>query len=172
MALERDKKIDQILEGFNHRKIEEHKPITEHHTIEDVYNRMENCEKEIESLNGKLDKIIPILGEQIARKDNNIESQRLDKSYAEVLVLLLNINTCIENDVSIDKSLVTYIQTEINRVLAKYGYRIVDFSDDTRNYYEVEYHNISEEFELVRRAIINNKDELIIEGKIYLKNND
>ena len=173
MEPDKDKKaLDKILEGFSHKRGEDVKPVHQKLTIEDLYNKIEKNEQEIGNLHSKLDAILDRLGEGKKLVEMNRANYRLENSYVDILIFFLNINTCIENDSSINKDFAHYIQTEIQRVLAKYGYKIVDFSEETRDHYDIEYQPILEDFELVRRAIINNEDELIIKGKIYLKLNN
>lgn len=173
MEPDKDKKaLEKILEGYSHKRGEDVRSVHPKLTIEDLYNKIEKNEQEIGNLHSKLDAILDRLGEETKLVQMNRDSYRLENSYVDILIFFLNINTCIENDSSINKDFAHYIQTEIQRVLAKYGYKIVDFSEVAKDYYDIEYQPISEDFELVRRAIINNEDELIIKGKIYLKLNN
>lgn len=161
----KDKKACQaILDEYSHRKEMETKTTKLDVTIENINKRVESQEKEIAGLDKKLDLVLLSL----THLENRINIPQLEQTHIEILMLLLNINACLENDSNINRDLLVYIQTEIDRVLIKYGYKIVNYSEVTKEYYEVEYQPITGDSKLVRRALVNNNNELIISGKIYL----
>lgn len=170
MGVSKDKQaFETVLEGVSQRKENEVRATKPYFTIEDIYKIVEKQGIKITDLQNKLDLVLCSLRELENRNNDCSNILPLEKTHIEIFILILNINACLENDLSINHELQGYIHSEMNRVLSKYGYTIVDYSEATKEYYEIEYQPITYEYKLVRRALINNNKELIIKGKIYLK---
>ena len=94
---------------------------------------------------------------------------RLENKYSDVLRFLQKLNKYIDDE-KIDRDFAVNIREYISSVLNTYGYRIVDYSHEIAYAYEEE--NSSVEYpELVRRAIIDSKGNVVLKGKVYISSN-
>ena len=86
-----------------------------------------------------------------------------------MLEFLQKLNKYIDDE-KIDRDFAANIREYISSVLNTYGYRIVEYSPETTYSYEEEICSVSSP-ELVRRAIIDSKGNVVLKGKIYLNSN-
>ena len=144
-------------------------------------NRESELEKEsLKNCNDSLNQKVKELTNEISDKnaeiaqlrqqlENAITEYRLENKYSDVLLFLQKLNKYIDDE-KIDRDFAVNIREYIASVLNTYDYRIVDYSPEIAYAYEEE--NSSVEFpELVRRAIIDNKGNVVLKGKIYLSSN-
>ena len=137
--------------------------------IESLKNHNASLYKKVEELDGTLsDKNAEIAQLRLQLEYARTE-YRLENKYVEVLRFLQKLNKYIDDE-KIDRDFAENIREYISSVLNTYGYRIVDYAPEIAYAYEEEYCSV--EFpELVRRAIIDNKGNVVLKGKIYLSNN-
>lgn len=138
---------------------------------------------EISSLkreNLALTKQIEYLQQTLYEKNNEIEllnrqirsiqnEYSLENKYKDILILLQNLDICIE-DISKDNAdFIKVTKKEISGVLSLYGYVFKEYREEDARYYDCEFYEIDSP-QLVRRAIVNKNGELIVTGKIYIPN--
>ena len=146
--------------------------------IEGLSNRVDSLEKEsLKNCNDSLNQKVKELTNEISDKnaeiaqlrqqlENAITEYRLENKYSDVLLFLQKLNKYIDDE-KIDRDFAVNIREYIASVLNTYDYRIVDYSPEIAYAYEEE--NSSVEFpELVRRAIIDNKGNVVLKGKVYV----
>ena len=127
-------------------------------------------------MNQKVEELDGVLSDnnaEIAQLRHQLEyaitEYRLENKYSDVLRFLQKLNKYIDDE-KIDRDFAVNIREYISSVLNTYGYRIVDYSPEIAYAYEEE--NSSVEYpELVRRAIIDSKGNVVLKGKIYLSSN-
>ena len=147
---------------------------------------LKNCN---DSLNQKVEELNSLISDKNAeiaqlrqRLENAITEYRLENKYSHVLRFLQKLNRYIDNE-KIDRDFAVNIREYISNVLDTYGYKIVDYSPENSYAYVEEIDSVEssyankekiesvESIELVHRAIIDNKGNVILKGKIYLNNN-
>ncbi len=159
-------------------------------------NRESELELEIESLKNRNDSLyqkVKELDGVISDKNTEMEQLRqqleyartecrLENKYSEVMRFLQKLNRYIDNE-KIDRDFAVNIREYISNVLDTYGYKIVDYSPENSYAYveeidSVESSNVNKEeidsvenLELVHRAIIDSKGNVVLKGKVYLSNN-
>ena len=137
---------------------------------------IESIKKHNDSLNQKVEELDGVISDnnaEIAQLRHQLEyaitEYRLENKYSDVLRFLQKLNKYIDDE-KIDRDFAVNIREYISSVLNTYGYRIVDYSPEIAYAYEEE--NSSVEYpELVRRAIIDSKGNVVLKGKIYLSSN-
>ena len=137
--------------------------------VESLKVRNQSLNRTIEVLNGKIndeDNEIAHLKQQL---ENIIKEYRLENKYSDLMRFLQKLNKYIDDE-KIDKDFAANIREYISSVLNTYGYRIVEYSPETTYSYEEEICSVSSP-ELVRRAIIDSKGNVVLKGKIYLNSN-
>ena len=129
-----------------------------------------------QSLNGKVEELngtIKDKNAEIARLNQLLEDiilqYRLENKYSDVMRFLQKLNKYIDDE-KIDREFAANIREYISSVLNTYGYRILDYSPEISYAYEEEICSVPSP-ELVRRAIIDNKGNVVLKGKIYLNSN-
>ena len=111
-----------------------------------------------------------VLLKRIEKLDSDIQSMRPENTHKAMLEFLQKLNKYIDDD-KIDREFAVNIREYISSVLNTYGYRIVDYSPEIAYAYEEE--NSSVEYpELVRRAIIDSKGNVVLKGKVYISSNE
>ena len=107
-----------------------------------------------------------ILLKRIVEMDSYLQSMRPENTHRAMLEFLQKLNKYIDDE-KIDRDFAVNIREYISSVLNTYGYRIVDYSPEIAYAYEEE--NSSVEYpELVRRAIIDSKGNVVLKGKVYV----
>ena len=107
-----------------------------------------------------------ILLKRIEQIDTFLQSMRPENTHRAMLEFLQKLNKYIDDE-KIDREFAANIREYISSVLNTYRYRIVDYSDETSYAYEEEICSVPSP-ELVRRAIIDNKGNVILKGKVYI----
>lgn len=144
---------------------------------------MDNHEKDLNdlrtqnlSLNSRIDNLENVLRDkdaeiiQLKLRLGEIEKEyTLENRYSDILILLQNLNICVEDLSTYNAEFVNVTKKEISGVLSLYGYVFKDYDQDAEMYYDCEKYDI-EMPQTVRRAIVNKKGELIVKGKIYIPN--
>lgn len=125
-------------------------------------NRIVNLENVIRDKDAEIIQLKLRLGE--IEKEYTLENR-----YADILILLQNLNICVEDLSTYNAEFVNVTKNEISGVLSLYGYVFKDYDQDAEMYYDCEEYDI-EMPQTVRRAIVNKKGELIVKGKIYIPN--
>ncbi len=120
-----------------------------------------------------------VLLKRVVEMDSYIQSMRPENTHKAMLVFLQKLNKYIDNE-KIDRDFAANIREYISNVLDTYGYKIVDYSPESSYAYEEEIDSVKsscaneeeigsvESYELVHRAIIDNKGNVVLKGKIYL----
>ena len=120
-----------------------------------------------------------VLLKRIDKLDSDIQSMRPENTHRAMLVFLQKLNKYIDNE-KIDRDFAVNIREYLSNVLDTYGYKIVDYSPESTYAYEeeidlVENSYASEEeigsvesIELVHRAIIDSKGNVVLKGKVYI----
>ena len=137
--------------------------------IESLKSQNDSLYRKIDELNGAIcDKNAEM--EQLRQRiEYAMTEYRLENKYSDVLRFLQKLNKYIDDD-KIDREFAVNIREYISSVLNTYGYRIVDYSPEIAYAYEEE--NSSVEYpELVRRAIIDSKGNVVLKGKVYISSN-
>lgn len=142
--------------------------------LENLHLRLDNLSSKIQVIENKVNTIQNVTGETERHLSEltitNQERVGLEDHYIDILLYMLNLDSCLDNDSSIQEDSVIYIKSEMNRVLEEYGYNVVDFSQENLDFYDLEYQPITEDIQLVRRAIVNDKGRVVVKGKVYIKN--
>ena len=98
--------------------------------------------------------------------DSSVQSMRPENTHRAMLEFLQKLNKYIDDE-KIDRDFAANIRDYISSILYTYGYRIVDYSPEITYAYEEEICSVSSP-ELVRRAIIDSKGDVVLKGKIYI----
>lgn len=123
----------------------------------DILSAITACENNI---GNRINAVIELL---------NDNSRNIEKTNYELLKFIQNLNVYLE-DSRINPDFAGFVQEEIKGVLSIYGYRLVDFEHPYENCYEVEIEDIHEVgLQIVRRAIVDKENNLIVQGKIWKK---
>lgn len=144
-------------------------------TLEILINHQKQTKQELSEqvsnvengLKDKLNIIIDMLS------DSNVETS-LDKSYMNILLFFQKLDYYLF-DSSINLEFAAKVRHDINRVLALYGYKIVDFnenSDEVSNrHYDIEIidSELVQDIEIESRAIVDKNENTIVKGKVYKK---
>ena len=150
--------------------------------IESLKNRNDSLYQKIEDLNGIISDKNAEIAQLRLQLEYAITEYRLENKYSDVLRFLQKLNRYIDNE-KIDRDFAVNIREYISNVLDTYGYKIVDYSPENSYAYVEEIDSVEssyvnkeeiesvESIELVHRAIIDNKGNVILKGKIYLNNN-
>ena len=137
--------------------------------IESLKSQNNSLYHKIDELNGSICDKNAEIAQLRLQLENAITEYRLENKYSDVLRFLQKLNKYIDDE-KIDRDFAVNIREYISSVLNTYGYRIVDYSAEIAYAYEEE--NSSVEYpELVRRAIIDSKGNVVLKGKIYLSSN-
>lgn len=108
---------------------------------------------------------------QLTNRLGDIEKEyTLGNRYADILILLQNLNICVEDLPDSDSGYIDATQKEISRVLSLYGYTFEEFNGKNINLYEYEIYTIDSP-QVVCRAIVDLNGNLIVKGKVYIPNN-
>ena len=85
------------------------------------------------------------------------------------MIFFQELNIYLENPI-VDKNFAHAVQEYLKTVLAKYGYCFVDYDEEHKDVYEVEFDSsIEGGSEMIRRAIIESESgKLVSKGKIYI----
>ena len=120
-----------------------------------------------------------ILLKRIEKLDSGIQSMRPENTHRAMLVFLQRLNKYIDNE-KIDRDFAVNIREYISNVLDTYGYKIVDYSPESTYAYEEEIDLVKnsyaseeeigsvESIELVHRAIIDSKGNVVLKGLVYI----
>ena len=120
-----------------------------------------------------------VLLKRIEKLDSDIQSMRPENTHRAMLVFLQKLNKYIDNE-KIDRDFAVNIREYISNVLDTYGYKIVDYSPESTYAYEEEIDLVKnsyaseeeigsvESIELVHRAIIDSKGNVVLKGKVYI----
>ena len=120
-----------------------------------------------------------VLLKRIEKLDSDIQSMRPENTHRAMLVFLQKLNKYIDNE-KIDRDFAVNIREYISNVLDTYGYKIVDYSPESTYAYEEEIDLVknsyaseeeigsAESIELVHRAIIDSKGNVVLKGKVYI----
>ena len=137
--------------------------------IESLKKHNDSLIQKVEELNGVISDKNAEIAQLRLQLEYAITEYRLENKYSDVLRFLQKLNKYIDDE-KIDRDFAVNIREYISSVLNTYGYRIVDYSPEIAYAYEEE--NSSVEYpELVRRAIIDSKGNVVLKGKIYLSSN-
>lgn len=142
-------------------------------SVDDLYANIRDLERQTRTLSNQIIKYQT----DICDKDNKIKELEakiriiekdlcIENRYMDILVLLQHLDTWVDALPEEVSNFKTITKGQISQVLAKYGYKFLDFSfEDIKSYdYEI-YPN--EPQEIVYRAIIN-EHGTVAKGKIYL----
>ena len=150
--------------------------------IESLKSQNNSLYCKIDELNGAICDKSAEIAQLRLQLEYAITEYRLENKYSEVLRFLQKLNKYIDNE-KIDRDFAVNIREYISNVLDTYGYKIVDYSPENSYAYVEEIDSVEssyankeeiesvESIELVHRAIIDNKRNVILKGKIYLNNN-
>lgn len=133
-------------------------------TKEELSEQVSNVESGIKD---KLNTIIELLS------DSNEETS-LDKSFMNILLFFQKLDYYLF-DSSINFDFAAKVRHDINRVLALYGYKIVDFVDNEDEIYNRHYDieivdsEFVQDIEIESRAIVDKNENTIVKGKVYKK---
>lgn len=135
---------------------------------------IESLRSQNESLHNKIDELNGVIRNQttdITRLEQKMGDTRtensLENKYMDILILLQNLNICVEDLSNDNADFVNVTKREISGVLSLYGYLFKEYSQDDERFYDCEIYDI-ESPQIVRRAIVNKNGELIVKGKIYI----
>ena len=118
------KVIDSAIEALNHQ-IDQ---------LRGLRSALEQKDRQIERLN-----------ELLKDRDRTIAQSTLDYKYSKALVCLQRIDDMFRNlDANIaSPNFERNVYLALNEVLFSYGYRFVDYSENTQQFYECEYQPIA-----------------------------
>lgn len=107
--------------------------------------------------------------ERLDKIKDLIINSSISRTNIDLLVFIQELNLCLEDE-RIDQDFALNTQESIRRVLRKYGYKLVDYIDPYRAFYDTEVVDGFEENEtqLVARAIIDDNNNLVVPGMIYI----
>ena len=120
-----------------------------------------------------------VLLKRIDKLDSDIQSIRPENTHRAMLVFLQKLNKYVDNE-KINRDFAVNIREYISNVLDTYGYKIVDYSPESTYAYEEEIDLVKnsyaseeeigsvESIELVHRAIIDSKGNVVLKGKVYV----
>ena len=149
-------------------------------SVDQLYLLIDEQKQQIANLSQRVNQLETAIINQITSSSDTLlnrieemssyfQSMRPENTYRAMLEFLQKLNKYIDDE-KIDRDFAENIREYISSVLNTYGYRIVDYAPEIAYAYEEEYCSV--EFpELVRRAIIDNKGNVVLKGKIYLSNN-
>ena len=137
--------ISTFERGFNHR-------------IKDIENKIGGYYSQFKTLEDKVDHLIQLH-----------ENKGLENTHLDILIFFQELNIYLENPI-VDKNFAHAVQEYLKTVLAKYGYCFVDYDEEHKDVYEVEFDSsIKGGSEMIRRAIIESESgKLVSKGKIYI----
>lgn len=149
--------------------------------IEILINLINNNQEQIKDELSKLSNRISMVENELKMNTSNemlsglINAMSLDKSYMNILLFIQKLDSYLF-DSSINPEFAKQVHYDINRVLALYGYKIVDFvrfDEDSEIHYDIELvdSDVVPDIEIVSRAIIDKNEDTIVKGKVYIKNN-
>ena len=113
------------------------------------------------------------LNERICELNETIDNAKLDKKYNKTLVFIQRIDDAFRNlDANIvsPKEFEKNIRICIDEVFLAYGYRFTDYSEQTQDMYECEYHKDQqiEAPQVTFRAVTRTDGSVAVKGKVFL----
>lgn len=137
--------ISTFERGFNHR-------------IKDIENKIGGYHSQVKALENKVDRLLQLH-----------ENKGLENTHLDILIFFQELNIYLENPI-VDQNFAHAVQEYLKTVLAKYGYCFVEYDEEHKDVYEVEYDSsIEGSSEMIRRAIIESESgKPAAKGKIYV----